>query len=87
MKSTICRRVFLGRTAFLAVLTVATAAVRRTAGAQMKISQERARYQGQPNGGKKCGDCRHFIADQGACRLVEGRISPNGWCTLWAAKT
>lgn len=53
----------------------------------MKISQERARYQGQPNGGKKCGDCRHFIADQGACRLVEGRISPNGWCTLWAAKT
>ena len=28
----------------------------------------------------------HFIAESGSCKLVEGKISPDGWCTLWAKK-
>jgi hypothetical protein len=81
---TICRRKFLGYTALL--VTLGSALMRRDAQAQTKMSQEQARYQGQPKGERKCADCKYFVADQGACQRVEGKISANGWCMLWAAK-
>jgi hypothetical protein len=26
----------------------------------------------------------HFIADSNTCKLVEGTVSPEGWCVIWA---
>lgn len=31
----------------------------------------------------RCNMCNWFIPEEGACRLVEGDISPDAWCVLW----
>ena len=54
--------------------------------APVKASQASVQYQAQPKDGKKCADCMHFIAESNTCKLVEGDISPSGWCVLWAKK-
>ena len=54
--------------------------------APVKVSQASVQYQDQPKDGKKCADCMHFIAESNTCKLVEGTISPSGWCVLWAKK-
>jgi hypothetical protein len=51
-----------------------------------KLSKTQAQYRDQPKDDQKCGNCIHFIAPD-ACHLVEGKISPEGWCMLWAKKT
>ena len=52
-----------------------------------KVSQASVQYQPQPKDGKTCADCVHFIAESSTCKLVEGDISPAGWCALWAQKS
>lgn len=52
--------------------------------APAKVSQASVQYQTQPKGEQKCANCMHFIAESNTCKLVEGNISPEGWCTLWA---
>jgi len=54
--------------------------------AAAKVSQASVQYQTQPKGDQKCSLCQHFIAESNTCKLVEGQISPEGWCTLWAKK-
>ena len=54
--------------------------------AAAKVSQESVQYQAQPKGEQKCDGCMHFIVGSNACALVEGQISPDGWCILWAKK-
>lgn len=49
-------------------------------------------YQEQPKNGQKCDQCLQFIpgAKQGAngtCKVVDGPISPNGWCAAYVKKT
>jgi hypothetical protein len=49
-------------------------------------------YQDQPNGGKRCADCRFFSAgasdtNTGTCTLVEGSIDRNGWCTAFSPRS
>lgn len=51
-----------------------------------KASQASVQYQDQPKDGKKCADCMHFVAESNTCKLVEGKISPSGWCVLWTQK-
>lgn len=48
-----------------------------------KSSQASVQYQDQPKGDQKCDGCLHFIAESYTCKVVEGQISPNGWCILW----
>jgi len=55
--------------------------------APAKVSQASVQYQTQPKGDQKCANCMHFIAESNTCKLVEGDISPEGWCTLWAKAT
>jgi hypothetical protein len=50
----------------------------------MKISKQEAMYRDRPNGKQKCSGCVHFM--NGQCSIVEGSISPNGWCKHFAAK-
>jgi hypothetical protein len=78
------RRVALTSTA-LAIVVAADAAITR-AGAQTKISQAAAKYQGQPKGQQSCAVCANFQPPS-ACKFVDGTISPAGWCQLFAPKT
>ena len=54
--------------------------------AQGKTSKSAAQYQTHPHSGQQCSACKHFKAPQ-SCQLVEGDISPNGWCVLYAPKS
>jgi hypothetical protein len=51
-----------------------------------KISKAQAKYQDQPKGDQSCANCMHFIAESSTCKVVEGKVSPNGWSMLWAKK-
>jgi len=51
-----------------------------------KMSQQAAAYQPSPKNGQKCLDCALFIQPQ-ACKVVDGTISPVGWCKFYAKKT
>lgn len=48
-----------------------------------KMSQEQAQYQESPSNGEKCENCANFLADSGTCTVVEGQVSPQGWCVVW----
>jgi hypothetical protein len=51
-----------------------------------KIAKAQLMYQDHPNpDGQHCAICAQFEApDQ--CKIVEGPISPNGWCAAFAPK-
>jgi hypothetical protein len=53
-----------------------------SAAAQIKVSRASVAYQDQPDSGKRCGICAHFVPP-GMCRIVQGPISPQGYCTLF----
>jgi hypothetical protein len=44
-----------------------------------------AQYQPTPKGASRCDNCSQFLAPS-ACKVVAGKISPSGWCQLYAAK-
>jgi hypothetical protein len=50
-----------------------------------KTQQKSVMYQTSPKDGKQCSGCQHFQAPN-ACRIVEGEISANGYCILFAKK-
>jgi hypothetical protein len=54
--------------------------------AAKKVPQASVQYQMQPKGEQKCGTCANFIAESNTCKLVDGQISPEGWCSLWTKK-
>lgn len=54
--------------------------------AAAKVAQAAVKYQTEAKGDQKCALCLHFIAESSTCKLVEGQISPDGWCTLWVKK-
>jgi hypothetical protein len=51
-----------------------------------KVSKAQAKYQDKPKGDQNCAKCLHFVAADSTCKVVEGKVSPQGWCQLWAAK-
>ena len=57
----------------------------RPAEAQGKTDKKTAKYQDHPNNGKSCAQCNFFRPPK-SCQLVEGDISPTGWCSFWAKK-
>ena len=57
-----------------------------------KASQASMHYQNSPNDGMQCSGCRFFIAGKdpksnGSCQVVDGSISPNGYCNGYNAKS
>jgi hypothetical protein len=44
-----------------------------------KQTKEAAQYQDTPKGIQMCSNCSLFV-EPASCKLVEGDISPNGWC-------
>jgi len=84
-----CRRISrraLLASAALSLGAATTAAVVSPAAAQQKISQADAKYQATPKGDQRCEVCVNFQPPNG-CKFVDGDISPNGWCQLFAPKT
>ena len=53
--------------------------------ASAKTSKAAAKYQDKPNGKQHCAICRFFEKPH-SCRLVEGEISPEGWCRFFGPK-
>lgn len=50
-----------------------------------KTSQKGVSYQATPKGAARCDNCK-FWQPPAACKVVDGIISPAGWCTLYAKK-
>ena len=65
----------------------AAAAALRGANAQSppKLAKNVVMYQDQPKDGHECSQCANFIAPN-ACKIVEGEISPHGWCGAFVPK-
>ena len=53
--------------------------------AQAKLAQAAVKYQTEPRDGHQCDGCVQFVAPN-SCKLVDGEISPTGWCSLWVKK-
>jgi len=51
---------------------------------QKKLTQAAAKYQGSPKGNESCGTCPYFEFPR-SCVVVEGEISPSGWCPIYTA--
>jgi hypothetical protein len=56
-----------------------------------KASKAHLAYQSSPHLGQRCANCRVFHAGKtpaapGTCDLVQGAISPNGWCRVFVAR-
>jgi hypothetical protein len=71
----------------VAVCTLASTPLRAIAG---KASKRDFSYQDHPKDGKRCADCRLFSRvndDKGVCALVDGDVSPGGWCMAFSQKT
>ena len=79
------RRVVFTSTA-LALGAAAAATVVSEATAQEKISQADAKYQGAPKDDQRCDGCILFQPPN-TCKVVQGEISPSGWCQLFVKKT
>jgi len=81
------RRVFTD----IAVLFAATGALAaslllpRRAVAQSRMPQKAVAYQDQPKGEARCDTCVQW-RPPGGCKTVEGVISPEGWCNVYAPK-
>ena len=52
-----------------------------------KTSKQAVDYQDKPKNGQLCATCIYFVSGNGkngACKIVEGNISPEGWCSDYA---
>jgi hypothetical protein len=53
--------------------------------AAAKMAQTAVAYQNSPKGDQQCSNCSLFQPPD-ACQLVDGTISPSGWCKFWVKK-
>ncbi len=63
----------------------------RNARAADKLTKAAVNYQDKPKAGKDCDDCLQFIPGAtakaaGTCKVVEGVISPQGYCAAFTPK-
>jgi hypothetical protein len=54
--------------------------------AAAKMAQKAVEYQDTPKGDQQCSNCSLF-QEPNSCTLVDGEISPAGWCKFWVKKT
>ncbi|NEW99812.1 high potential iron sulfur protein [Rhodopseudomonas sp. BR0G17] len=51
-----------------------------------KMAKSAAQYQASPHSGQSCGKCQNYIAASSSCKVVDGPVSANGWCSLFVTK-
>jgi hypothetical protein len=71
--------------ALLAGGTLAAGVVHIRPAHAQKASKADAKYQDTPKDGQKCSACVYFQAPA-SCGVVEGKISPEGWCAMYNKK-
>lgn len=54
--------------------------------ADNKMAKTAAQYQASPHNGQSCGKCTNYVAASSTCKVVDGPVSANGWCSLYAQK-
>jgi len=83
-----------GRFSRRRVLTVAVGAagaatsaaiIGTTTPAHAKVPQKAVKYQDTPKGDQTCENCALFEPPS-SCKTVEGTVSPQGWCMVYAKK-
>lgn len=80
------RAELIGKLVAAPIAIGAFAALCAEADAAASITQKAAAYVTHPSGGKECSKCIQFVAPH-SCKLVEGTISPTGYCKFFAAKS
>ena len=96
----VSRRLWLTRAAFITAAAGIPSLVPPTSSAQGKASKSVVHYRDYPKRLEMCGMCKFFEGSgmmgggmmglgmmAGDCEVVEGRISPMGWCDLYARRT
>ena len=83
------RRAFLG--SIIALPALAAALTGEAAADASKATKSAMHYQSSPNNGMQCSGCRFFNAasdpkSDGTCQVVDGAISPSGYCVAFTAK-
>jgi hypothetical protein len=61
------------------------ATANRVDAADTKVAQKAVAYQDTPKDTQRCDSCTYFEPPS-SCKVVEGAISPAGWCQLYAKK-
>jgi hypothetical protein len=85
-ESRLSRRSILKSAALMAgAACVGTLTAHKEALAQQKASKAAMKYQDKPNGSMKCSNCLQF-EPPASCKVVEGTISPEGYCLAWVKK-
>ncbi len=81
------RRVFFRRvTAYAVGAAIIQGISANPAAAQGKVAQTSVAYQDKPKGAQRCDGCSLFQPPN-ACKVVDGNVSAQGWCSLFTAKT
>jgi hypothetical protein len=62
-----------------------TAVIGMRAAQAAKAPQKAVKYQDTPKGEQRCENCAQFEPPS-ACKTVDGTISPQGWCMVYAKK-
>jgi hypothetical protein len=86
----VTRRAFLEGVVILPAFAAALAA--GASADASKATQSAMHYQSTPNGTMHCSQCKFFIAGKdassdGSCQVVDGSISPNGYCMAYTPKS
>ena len=79
------RRSVLKGAVLLATGTLAASVIPVKQAYAQKAPKPAMKYQDTPKDGQKCDECTYFVAPN-ACGVVEGTISPQGWCVLYNKK-
>jgi hypothetical protein len=80
------RRSMLRCAALLAGGTLAAGVIQVKPAYAQKAGKEAVKYQDSPKDGQMCSACLYFQAP-GSCAVVDGAISPKGWCSLYNKKS
>jgi hypothetical protein len=83
----------LTRRRFIMLATAGVGAIASMAAAQdkplpglRKRTREEVRYQNEPYLGRMCSRCVLYQGE-GVCVILDGAVSPQGWCTQWVPNT
>jgi len=90
MDTKISRRTLLKGAAVVTGMALVSALTGKALAA--KSTKAAMQYQDQPKGDQKCSNCTLFVPGKtatasGTCQVVEGSISPQGWCTAYVKKS
>ena len=71
------------RSALVGIAGAISLPMRLFAASGDKLSKRQAECQDNPKGIQMCATCTLFVAPR-SCKVVEGDISPDGWCKSYA---